>query len=132
MIKTRIYRIVLLILVVTLLACKNDKKKSNTNMDKIILKINASFSGMIGYGSVFRCDVVEVIEGGLDDKQITLTILAEHKENMILISSHLSPNNLIIEFKKRKEGELNSLMPISGFVDKSKTSWDIIKIKVEE
>ena len=93
--------------------------------ERLALVVTASFLGAIGYGNVYRCQVVKVISGDLDDQEITVTILAGDKANLAFMSDHLDTVELGMGCKKRADDEPYARMPISGFVDKNKTSWEI-------
>ncbi len=100
-------------------------------MNELTIRLSASFAGTVGYGHVFKCKVEEVVDGDFDESSVTITVLSNDKDLYEKISGHLSPDELIIEFKKRKENEPNSMMPITGFVDKKRTSWEILSIKTK-
>ena len=93
--------------------------------DQLTLMVTASLAGVIGYGNLYQCRVVKKIAGNLNEEAISVTILAGDHEKLAFMSAHLDPHELVIGFKKKRENEPYAMMPISGFVDKDKTSWEI-------
>jgi hypothetical protein len=61
----------------------------------------------------------------MDDPRIRLTIWRVAEDRLSFILAHLHPAQITIGFRVHRKGELYSLSPISGFVDKFKTSWEI-------
>jgi len=114
------------------LNCKNmDQKNSalENQSDRLIVRVTASFAGAIGYGNVYNCNLTKEIVGNLDEKRITVTILSSDSVNLAFMSSHLNGVEFEMSCKKRKDNETYSVMAISGFVDKKRTSWDIEYLK---
>ncbi len=97
--------------------------------EKLILRMTASFVSSIGYGNVYRCQVAEIISGKLDEKNINVTVLAGDKANLAFMSTHLDTVEFEMGCRKKNTNEPYSLMPISGFVDKNRTSWEIEYLK---
>ena len=97
--------------------------------DKLTLIVQASFTGVIGYGSVFKCHVLKNTEGNFDEQDITVTILTGDTSNLAFISSHAGKAVFEMGCKKLNENEPYALMPISGFVDSHKTSWEIMYLR---
>ena len=92
---------------------------------RLVLILAASYTGSVGYGDVFECQVKSVLAGSMSDAAIRLTILAGDKKNARFISSHLRPAEIEVGFKMVRKDEPYSTAPISGFVDKSRVSWEI-------
>lgn len=97
----------------------------NDKPERLILVVTASFLGAIGYGDVYRCRVVQVILGDLEDQEINLTILAGDRATLTFMSDHVEPVEIEIGCRKRAEDEPYFQMPISGFIDHNRTSWEI-------
>ena len=93
--------------------------------DTLILRVTASFTSVIGYGYLYKCMIDKVISGDFSETQINVTILASDETNYNFILTHLNPIKFEMVCKKNKTDEPYFLMPISGFVDKNKTSWEI-------
>lgn len=109
-----------------LCACANSTStKKNTNILKLELQANQYLG--VGYGEVYSCEVLEVLEGDFTSDSLLLTILAGDTLNSKILAS--SKESLMITFKKNKENEPYQTMPISGMVDAKKTSWLITKIE---
>lgn len=108
-------------------ACQNAiSTKKNSNRFQLKLQFN-SFAG-VGYGHVYNCTVLEVLEGDFKEDSLLLTILAGDQERYDKIENR-KEEHLCITFQKHKEQEPYQTMPISGIVDKNKTSWLIIGIE---
>jgi hypothetical protein len=92
---------------------------------QIILIVTAYYVGEVGYGEVFNCDVKMVVAGTMPHSRLTLTILAGDDEKLQFIKTHLQPAQFEMTFSVNRKDEPYSMMPISGFVDDSGTSWKI-------
>ena len=92
----------------------------------VVLRITAEPKGAIGYGSVYRCGVQQVLKGSLNPKEILMTILVSDRQNDEFFSSHQSPAVVEAGFKKDKENVPYQMMPISGFVDEHMISWHLV------
>lgn len=101
-------------------------------MNKLRLKLTAIFAGQIGYGEVYRCQVLEVLQGELKEKTITITILVADKEYSNFLSSNPSPARIVVGFEENKKNEPYARMPISGMVDTHKTSWLIKEMELAD
>jgi hypothetical protein len=99
----------------------NMKKKT----DKLIMRTTMSFVTAIGYGLLFKCQIVKIISGKIDEKEITVTILAGDKANLNFISTHNNSVEFEIGFKKIETNVLYSWIPKSGFIDRDRTYWEI-------
>lgn len=107
-------RLLILLLIGTLWACEQGV---STQKDANILKVEVQPKGYlgVGYGEVYPCTVLNVLEGTFAADSLLLTILAGDTLNSKLLSS--SKDKLTISFKKHKEKEPYRIMPISGMVD---------------
>jgi len=97
----------------------------NTIIAQLVVVVTASYSGAVGFGEIFDCEIKSVLTGTIDEHRIRLSILPSDKDKLDFISAHLHPMEIKIGFTVHRKGEPYSLSPISGFVDKSKTSWKI-------
>lgn len=111
-----------IILVIVLIACTNNKQKPN-KMDFIQLRLSIAPKGAIAYGYVFSCKVIEVLEGELSDSIITLVVLHNNTEVYNSLTQSLPPKTIDLSFEINSRNESISLLPLTGFVDKNKTSW---------
>jgi hypothetical protein len=121
---------IILAAIVFFYCCTNPQ--NNNNMNNLRIKLKASFSGQIGYGEVYKCEVIDVIQGQLVDDSITITILSTDANYSNILSKKQAPEILEVTFNKKEDNVKYSLMPISGMVDKNKTSWIIKEIKESE
>lgn len=93
---------------------------------ELILKVSAAPSGAVGYGVIYRCKIHEVIKGNFASDEIHMTVLASDHAYDQFLFNHKPPAVLEVGFKKHKEDEPYSLMPITGFVDARRASWRLL------
>ena len=86
-------------------------------------------SGTLGYGYLYKCVVKEILEGELEEKNINLIVLANDHDNIEFLAAHNAPAEIEIAFRLKKTNEPYARMPLTGFVDKNMTSWEIITMK---
>jgi len=98
-------------------------------IEKLILNMTASFVSVIGYGEVYKCQITKTLSGNFDEKEITVTILASDKENLAFMSTHSDSVEFEMGCHKKETNQPYALMPISGFIDKNMTSWEIDYLK---
>lgn len=103
--------------------------ESNGRRPRLTVKLAASFAGGVGYGTVYNCEIREVYEGDIGQDSLTLTVLTGDSETDEFIASHESPDEIVVEFRKRGEDESRSMMPITGFVDEDDTSWEVEDVR---
>jgi hypothetical protein len=124
----------ILFFIVVLFNCnsetKNNSKEMKKKQNKLVMYINASFKGEVGFGEVYQCQIKENIIGdtGLQ-KDFTMTILDQDKTNSTFLSSRKDTMAFEAAFNRKNDNEPYLLMPISGFVDINKTSWEIEYLK---
>jgi hypothetical protein len=92
---------------------------------QLILVVTASYKGSVGFGDIFDCEIKQVIAGSIDETRIKLSVLAADRDTLAFISEHLNPTQIEIGFAIHQTDEPYNTAPISGFVDKSKTSWKV-------
>ncbi len=95
------------------------------NVEKLVVKVTATYKGAVGFGEIFDCEILDVSVGSLNEPRFNLSILAGDKKNIDFINDHQQPAEIEIGFKINQKNEPYSMAPISGFVDKSRTSWVI-------
>lgn len=121
-------RFLIVFLIGMLWACENKlPERKDTMILKLELQPNEYSS--LGYGEVYSCKVLDVLEGDFTSDHLLLMILAGDTLNSNILTS--SKDNLLITFKKNKENVPYQMMPISGMVDAQKRSWLITKIETE-
>jgi hypothetical protein len=96
---------------------------------QLVLIVTATYAGAIGYGEVYDCSVQKVVAGSIDQPRIPLTVLAGDERTLQFINAHLQPARIEITFTLHRRDEPYSTAPITGFVDKSRTSWTIDSIR---
>lgn len=92
----------------------------------LVLKVSLEPKGEVGYGAVFSCEVKQVMKGGLGAKKILMTVLASDHAQRALFDAQKHSATMEVGFKKGKDNEPYGMMPITGFVDESKTSWRLV------
>ena len=76
------------------------------------LRVRCSFAGAVGYGPAFRCQVLEVLSGSLDQESIVVTILAGDRAKEAIFSARAPEDELEIGFRRRAGGEPYPMAPI--------------------
>lgn len=94
-------------------------------LSHLVLVVTVSYSGAVGFGDLFNCEIERVLAGIIDEPRIRLSILASDKDTLQFILAHLHPQELKIGFTLHQRGVPYNLSPISGFVDGSNTSWKV-------
>jgi hypothetical protein len=107
------------------MSSKAGYESMSDNTSRLDLIITASFSGAVGFGEVFNCEIQNVLAGVIHEPNIRLSILAGDKDKLSFILTHLHPVKIQIGFVFHRKNEPYAISPISGFVDKSQTSWVI-------
>ena len=104
--------------------------KNEIDKSDLVLRVYVISSMLVGYGDVFTCNVAEVKKGGLPDKQVRIVVLPQHKK---LYALSVSERQRLFEigFVKNNDNEPYAIMPINGFVDSNKTSWEIVFARQE-
>lgn len=97
----------------------------NSVIAQLVLCVTASYAGAVGFGEIFDCEILEVVVGEIDETRIRLSIVAGDKDKLNYLLAHLHPAQIKIGFTLHRKGEPYGMSPISGFVDKDKTSWKI-------
>ena len=106
--------------------------QSERDSAELVLELKVLPNFPIGFGTCYKGYVTEVIKGNLKDKNITITILAADTTYEHLFNKDPERNIIEIGFKKYRTNEEYSVAVINGFVDKTRTSWKIIYIKLNE
>ena len=101
----------------------------STRLDLIV---TTTLTGSVGYGYVYKCEVLEVRSGEFSEEQFILTVLVGDRKVEQFLSSNLAPRELVLSFERNKENEPYSLMPITGMVDGEKTSWNLVEYHLGE
>jgi hypothetical protein len=91
--------------------------------DALRLRVRPEFLGAVAFAEVYECQVLEVLDGELEDSSIKLTVPPSDRELGTLLAGQ---NEVELAFAKDKENEPYALVPISGFVDGNRTSWRIV------
>ena len=112
---------------------KQTSQIANPKTDSIDLILNLSVLEpylAIGYASVYNCKINKMNKGSVEDTTISVTILAGETEKDSLFSKMIKqPKQIEVGFRMNGLNEPHGMMPINGFVDKNRTSWEIVYIK---
>lgn len=103
---------------------KDDHEMSET-LPQLVLLVAAAYTGTVGFGDVYTCQVRGVLVGTLTESAIRLTVLANDKETSAFLAAHLSPQEIELAFKMAPRNDRYALAPITGFVDAGRTSWEL-------
>jgi hypothetical protein len=103
---------------------KDDREMSEI-LPQLVLLVAAAYTGTVGFGGVYTCQVRGVLVGTLTESSIRLTVLAKDKEKIGFLAAHTSPQEIELGFRMARRNEPYALMPITGFVDAGRTSWEI-------
>ena len=109
----------------------NTMENTQVKTDGLTLQIKATHKIDMAYGHVFDGEIVKIVQGDFKSTSINLVILSGANQYLDPIKNHLSPDVIEITFTKLKENEPYQMMPINGFVDQHKTSWEIFEIKTK-
>jgi hypothetical protein len=107
---------------------RNDRMRREREMSDIhlILLVTATYAGAIGFADVFECRVQKLIAGNLQQDAIKLTILPSDKDRLQVLSAHPPPHEIEIGFAIAGKNEPYGVAPVSGFVDRAGTSWQVM------
>jgi len=96
---------------------------------ELVLIVTAAYVGSVGYGDVYQCQIKKVLAGIAIESTIRVSILAGDYERSRIFAAHPPPVELEMGFVMRNKDEPYDMTPISGFVDRDKTSWEIVYVK---
>lgn len=91
----------------------------------LVLRVAATYSGPVGFGHLFTCQIRTVLAGRLAESEISLTVLAGDKERIAFLAAHPSPEEIELGFTMGRRDEPYAVAPITGFVDAERSSWEI-------
>lgn len=94
----------------------------------LIMQVLPSFP--VGFANCYDGAVNDVIKGKMPDSHLLMTILAGDTIYDKIFNDNPRLNQFEIGFKKYKDNEPYNTSYINGFVDKRRTSWKIIYIKM--
>jgi hypothetical protein len=94
---------------------------------ELILEVKVRETGAIGYAYCFSGEVLNVLEGKMEDKKLLITAMDTLFYGML---SRAGENDVLkISFVFNKANEPYSTTFVTGFVDSEKNSWRIVDIK---
>ncbi len=123
-------KIVIMTLIIVFNSCQNSKKMKSKKED-IICAIKILSKSTNGYGTIYDCEITDVIKGKLSDKAISMTILESSSKKYKFLDEKLPSTIYYITFLKKNEKSPYPVMPINGFVDSKRNLWIISEIKME-
>jgi len=99
------------------------------NSETLVLRLTAAWTSVVGYGTVYRGRIKRVPSGNLPQNEITITVLAGDKQKEAFMSAHPDTVEFEIGCHQKGSNEPYPMMPISGFVDERRNSWEIDYLK---
>ena len=108
--------------------CNTKNMKNENDKCDMIIRVEVTSSALIGYGTVFACTIKEVKKAVLADQKVRIVILANNKTLDSLFNAKKS-EILEVGLVKKNLNEPYAIMPLNGFVDSKKTSWEIVYAK---
>ncbi|HBS86325.1 MAG: hypothetical protein A2W91_19115 [Bacteroidetes bacterium GWF2_38_335] len=124
----------LFIIIALVLYCANSFSQENTNDSaELILKIKPIYTGSIGWGDIYKCEVIEVTKGSLKDSTILLHIMVNSYDSLFLEiqekpQKSKALNNILIGSFIQIENDLPYLNPGYAFMDSKKRTWKLVGI----
>src|SRR5438093_6954658 len=95
----------------------------------LVVRMIVKFAGAVGYGEVFEGTILRVVTGQLADERVSIVILAGDTVNGMFLSSRLDSHEIEMGCHRKDINVVYPMMPISGFVDRSGTCWEIDYLK---
>lgn len=102
------------------------KNASKNETADLVLRLTAERRAEIGYGTVYICDVKEVVQGTLPAGPVRMTMLASDRANEAFFEAHKPPAVMEVGFRKDHEHEPDPLALLTGFVDGNQTAWRLL------
>ena len=100
----------------------------NRDSADLVLELKVYPNYAIGYANCYKGYVQKVIKGDLPDTVLSMTVVAGDKTRDSIFFENQG-KVLEIGFTKYRTDEKYTHTYITGFVDKSRTSWKIIYIR---
>ncbi len=88
------------------------------------VRVTAAYRATVGYGDLYECHVVEVLEGSLTDSVITVSVLAADADLSTLLASD-GLAGVELGFTRLNRDEPYAIAPLTGFVDSRRNSWQV-------
>jgi len=98
-------------------------------LPQLIILVTAAHAGAVGFGEVYTCQVQSVLVGTLTESTIRLTVLANDKKKIRFLATHQPPQEIELGFRIARGYEQYSLVPITGFVDAGRNSWELVYLR---
>jgi hypothetical protein len=95
----------------------------------LIVRAAAVYSGAVGFGDVYSCQVHEIVTGALGQGAFQLTILAKDSDRAAFLAAHPAPEIVELAFRFDRSGEAYGLRPFTGFVDAERNSWVLASMR---
>ncbi len=116
---------------------KSTAQDKTIDTAQLIIRLNAKYTGSIGWGDVYKCKVNEIYKGNLEDTLIILYITVNNYVN--ILSGKLSqPEKKAadVEFQliacfKEIENDKPYVNFKNAFIDQKKRTWELIDLKNE-
>ena len=132
---------IVLVFVSIFLICGNnsESKAQNYSADssQLVLRLTAKYSGSIGWGDVYKCNVDEVVKGNIKDTVINLYITVNNFDEIFLRKAVQEGGKAVkTEFRllagfKEIENDKPYVNFKNAFIDKANNTWEITFMKSE-
>ncbi|MEM6270092.1 MAG: hypothetical protein AAF998_11690 [Bacteroidota bacterium] len=101
----------------------NSDALTSSSADTITFSFSAEYRGVIGYGAVFHCAVQDWAQD-----TISLTVLVKDAAVQAQLEAMAAGEMVRGTFARDQENVPYKRMPITGFVDRTKTAWRLVKL----
>lgn len=136
--KTKATFFVLVLISLFLISENNSELKAQNNpvdSSQLILRFTAKYTGSIGWGDVYKCNVDEVIKGNMNDSVIILYITVNNYDEIFFRKAVQEDKKAVkTEFRllagfKEIENDKPYVNFRNAFIDKSNRTWKITYLK---
>jgi hypothetical protein len=107
---------------------QNKLMRKEGNSSELFLSIKASYVIAHGWGHVYNCEILEVIQGQLNDSLIHLNILNYDSLTNEGLPKIGQTSNLVAHFKQI-ENDKPYVNFKDAFIDNSKRTWLLLQLK---
>jgi len=107
------------------------------DMAQLVLRFDATYTGSIGWGDVYKCKVAEVIKGNLEDTVVILFITVNNCDSVFSRETPKTKKKSEIGSYKLKgwfrqiENDQPYVNFRNAFIDHKKRTWELFDLKRE-
>lgn len=96
---------------------------------ELVLRGTVRYAMTIGYGHVYDLHVDAVVTGDFTESRVPLTTLAGDETSERFLAGHQAPARVEIRFARGGADQPYRTMPITGFVDRNMTAWEVRELR---